>query len=181
MELIWTTTDFSFCKYGTVNVLILIRKFEVEQIARMKPKARNENETGLLEYLEDIIGTDKYLTPIKEAEKLVEQLTEERASKLQRVKLIQKDKEGLEQTKNEAEAYLNTEKEIIEKYKRCLTRILTLFQRIYPESDRTQARQRPKERDRDQSRRARTRVKRPQGGDAKVLRRSKDYRRKLRT
>jgi structural maintenance of chromosome 4 len=34
----------------------LILQGEVEQIAMMKPKAQNENDEGLLEYLEDIIG-----------------------------------------------------------------------------------------------------------------------------
>ena len=32
---------------------------EVEQISMMKPKGQTEHDTGLLEYLEDIIGTDK--------------------------------------------------------------------------------------------------------------------------
>ena len=31
----------------------------MESIAQMKPKAPNEHEDGLLEYLEDIIGTSK--------------------------------------------------------------------------------------------------------------------------
>jgi len=97
------------------NNRFLILQFEVEQIARMKPKAKNENEVGLLEYLEDIIGTDKYVKPIDEAYKQLETLNEERASKLQRVKLVQKEKEGLEESKNEAEYYLAKEKEIIDK------------------------------------------------------------------
>lgn len=42
---------------------------EVEQISMMRPKGEDKNETGLLEYLEDIIGTDKYVTPIEEASK----------------------------------------------------------------------------------------------------------------
>lgn len=33
---------------------------EVEQIAMMKPKAQNEHDSGMLEYLEDIIGTRRY-------------------------------------------------------------------------------------------------------------------------
>lgn len=33
---------------------------EVEEIAMMKSKGANENETGMLEYLEDIIGTNRY-------------------------------------------------------------------------------------------------------------------------
>jgi len=35
----------------------------------MRPKGEDKNETGLLEYLEDIIGTDKYVQPIEEASK----------------------------------------------------------------------------------------------------------------
>ena len=31
----------------------------MEQISMMKPKGQTELDTGLLEYLEDIIGTDK--------------------------------------------------------------------------------------------------------------------------
>ncbi len=31
----------------------------MEQISMMKPKGQTEHDTGLLEYLEDIIGTDK--------------------------------------------------------------------------------------------------------------------------
>ena len=33
----------------------------------MKPKAATEHEDGLLEYLEDIIGTSKYKEPIDDA------------------------------------------------------------------------------------------------------------------
>jgi structural maintenance of chromosome 4 len=42
---------------------------EVEQIAMMKPKGEDKNDTGLLEYLEDIIGTDQYVQPIEESSK----------------------------------------------------------------------------------------------------------------
>ena len=38
---------------------------EVEQISMMKPKALTPHETGLLEYMEDIIGTDKYVEEIE--------------------------------------------------------------------------------------------------------------------
>lgn len=42
----------------------LILQGEVEQISLMKPIAQNPNETGLLEYLEDIIGSNKYVEQI---------------------------------------------------------------------------------------------------------------------
>jgi structural maintenance of chromosome 4 len=38
----------------------LILQGEVEQIAMMKPKAPSEHESGMLEFLEDIIGTTRY-------------------------------------------------------------------------------------------------------------------------
>lgn len=42
---------------------------EVEQISLMKPKAEEKGDTGLLEYLEDIIGTDKLIPQIEEEAK----------------------------------------------------------------------------------------------------------------
>ena len=39
----------------------LILQGEVEQIAMMKPKAPNEHEGGMLEFLEDIIGSSRYI------------------------------------------------------------------------------------------------------------------------
>lgn len=43
----------------------LILQGEVELISLMPPKARNENETGMLEYLEDIIGSNKLVEQIE--------------------------------------------------------------------------------------------------------------------
>jgi structural maintenance of chromosome 4 len=37
----------------------------VELISLMPPKARNENETGMLEYLEDIIGSNRLIEQIE--------------------------------------------------------------------------------------------------------------------
>lgn len=71
-------------------------KGEVEQISLMKPKAAGPNEEGLLEYLEDIIGSNRYVKDIEECGTLVDQLTEKRQEKLNRVKLVEKEKDGLE-------------------------------------------------------------------------------------
>ena len=48
------------------NNRFLILQGEVEQIAMMKPKAATVHEEGLLEYLEDIIGTKRFLSSIEE-------------------------------------------------------------------------------------------------------------------
>ncbi|KAI0368918.1 RecF/RecN/SMC protein [Pilatotrama ljubarskyi] len=84
----------------------LILQGEVESIAQMKPKAANENDEGLLEYLEDIIGTSQYKEPIEEALVEVERLSEERQEKLNRLRIVEKDRKALEAKKREAEDYL---------------------------------------------------------------------------
>lgn len=66
----------------------------------MKPKARDENDDGLLEYLEDIIGTSKYKEPIEEASGRLEGLNEDRAEKLNRVRYVEKEKNSLEVAKS---------------------------------------------------------------------------------
>ncbi|GFH20090.1 structural maintenance of chromosomes protein 4, partial [Haematococcus lacustris] len=80
---------------------------EVEQISMMKPKAEDKNDTGLLEYLEDIIGTDKYVAPIEEAAKRLEEMNDKRQTMIQRLKISEKEKEGLEGQKAEAEIFLS--------------------------------------------------------------------------
>ena len=77
----------------------------------MKPKAANENDDGLLEYLEDIIGTAKYKAPIEEALAEVERLSEERQEKLNRLRIVDKDRKALESKKKEAEDYLRLQNE----------------------------------------------------------------------
>ena len=72
----------------------------------MKPKAQNEHEDGLLEYLEDIIGTSTYKTPIEEALAQVETLTDQRGEKLNRLRIVEREKNALEAQRKEALDYL---------------------------------------------------------------------------
>lgn len=90
----------------------LILQGEVESIAQMKPKAGNEHEDGLLEYLEDIIGTSKYKTPIEEAATEVEALNEVCVEKSGRVQHVEKEKHSLEDKKDVALAYIRDENEL---------------------------------------------------------------------
>ena len=48
------------------NNRFLILQGEVEQIAMMKPKGATAHEEGLLEYLEDIIGSNRFIEAIDE-------------------------------------------------------------------------------------------------------------------
>ena len=59
----------------------LILQGEVEQIAMMKPKSIDGNKNGLLEYLEEIIGSDIYIEEIQAIEKEIEDISEKIASK----------------------------------------------------------------------------------------------------
>jgi structural maintenance of chromosome 4 len=90
----------------------LILQGEVESIAQMKPKAANEHDDGLLEYLEDIIGTSKYKTPIEESAAEVETLNEVCVEKSGRVQHVEKEKNSLEDKKNKALAYIKDENEL---------------------------------------------------------------------
>lgn len=90
----------------------LILQGEVESIAQMKPMAPNEHEDGLLEYLEDIIGTSKYKPSIEESWSKLEALQEQVHEKETRVQHVEKEKSGLEEKKNAALAYIRDENEL---------------------------------------------------------------------
>lgn len=90
----------------------LILQGEVESIAQMKPKAANEHDDGLLEYLEDIIGTSKYKSPIEESAAEVETLNEVCAEKSGRVQHVEKERNSLEDKKDKALAYIKDENEL---------------------------------------------------------------------
>ena len=48
----------------------------------MKPKAQSEHEEGMLEYLEDIIGSSRFKEPIEQLANDVETLNEARGEKV---------------------------------------------------------------------------------------------------
>lgn len=93
----------------------LILQGEVESISQMKSKASNEHEDGLLEYLEDIIGTSKYKTPIEESAAELETLNDVCVEKNNRVQHVEKEKSGLEDKKDKALAYIRDENELSQK------------------------------------------------------------------
>ncbi|KAF2851278.1 nuclear condensin-like protein complex subunit Smc4 [Plenodomus tracheiphilus IPT5] len=106
----------------------LILQGEVESIAQMKPKATGDHDDGLLEYLEDIVGTSKYKTPIEETAAELETLNEICREKNARVQHVEKEKSGLEEKKNKALAYIRNENELA-------TKQCTLYQIYISEFD----------------------------------------------
>ncbi|KAK7266394.1 hypothetical protein RIF29_19038 [Crotalaria pallida] len=104
------------------NNRFLILQGEVEQISLMKPKAQGPHDEGFLEYLEDIIGTNKYVEMIDESHKQLESLNERRSGVVQMVKLSEKERDSLEDVKNEAEAYMLKELSLL-KWREKATRL----------------------------------------------------------
>ncbi len=92
----------------------------------MKPKAQNEHEEGLLEYLEDIIGTTHYKSEIEQVGQVLEQVNDERSSKLGRVRMVEREKNTMEGQKNEAESFLHAENDLVIKKNKMLQ--LSIFE-----------------------------------------------------
>ncbi|NWI50483.1 SMC4 protein, partial [Calyptomena viridis] len=90
----------------------LILQGEVEQISLMKPKGQTEHDEGMLEYLEDLIGSARLKGPIQALCRRVELLNECRGEKLNRVKMVEKEKDALEEDKNKAIEFLCLENKI---------------------------------------------------------------------
>ena len=91
----------------------LILQGEVEQISMMRPIGSKDGEEGLLEYLEDIIGTNQYISKIEEKERRLEELNEQRTSQLNLVKMAEKERSQLEGVKNEAVEFVKLKRDLL--------------------------------------------------------------------
>lgn len=91
----------------------LILQGEVEQISLMKPIATKADDVGLLEYLEDIIGSNKYLEKIVELEAGLNEKNDERIEKTNRVKTARAGLDSLETEKDIAVNYIKREREFM--------------------------------------------------------------------
>ena len=67
-----------FCQHALLDCI----QGEVEQIAMMKPKGQTEHDEGMLEYLEDIIGSCRLKEPIQTLARRIELLNEQRGEKV---------------------------------------------------------------------------------------------------
>lgn len=90
----------------------LILQGEVESIAQMPPKAKTEHDEGLLEYLEDIIGTSSYKEPIEQHAKALDEANEARGEKMHRLKIVQRELDNLEPKRREAEQFVRDQNEL---------------------------------------------------------------------
>ncbi|KAH9597498.1 RecF/RecN/SMC [Trypanosoma melophagium] len=84
----------------------LILQGEVEQIALMKPKAERDGEEGLLEYLDDLIGTNNFAERISECTKAAEGTQLARLEALDHERKLRSEREALDDAKNSAIAFV---------------------------------------------------------------------------
>jgi structural maintenance of chromosome 4 len=82
----------------------LILQGEVESISMMPSKGANPNETGLLEYLEDIIGSSKYTEQVEGLKVTLEEKREEKIEKQNQVNML---KESISSMKEEKDITIN--------------------------------------------------------------------------
>jgi len=82
-------------------------------VPRPYPTSVNPNDEGLLEYLEDIIGTQQYVEHIDAKAKALEELNEKRGGQVNRLKLVEKERDALHGAKQEAEAYMAKERQLL--------------------------------------------------------------------
>eukprot|EP00497_Spongosphaera_streptacantha_P002997 TRINITY_DN3641_c0_g1_i2.p1 TRINITY_DN3641_c0_g1~~TRINITY_DN3641_c0_g1_i2.p1 ORF type:complete len:275 (+),score=64.98 TRINITY_DN3641_c0_g1_i2:172-996(+) len=110
----WREVEARLATYGidVNNNRFLILQGEVENIAMMKPKGLKEGEIGLLEYLEDLIGSGKHLEGIARANAKEEEFGQQEQEKLNRLKIVEKDRDKLKAAKDEAEGYIKCECEV---------------------------------------------------------------------
>ncbi len=93
----------------------LILQGEVEQISLMKPKGTNANEEGLLEYLEDIIGSNQFVAPIASAATSLEAAVMEHDAALVRAHFAEGELRKLAALRDEAEQHFVALMELCDK------------------------------------------------------------------
>lgn len=77
----------------------------------MKPKTNDPNDPGLLEYLEDIVGSIKYKEQIDNFEIELDKTTDQKKEKLERTKISEADLLKLDDAKNTAVDFVKKEKQ----------------------------------------------------------------------
>ncbi|KPI83782.1 hypothetical protein ABL78_7182 [Leptomonas seymouri] len=90
----------------------LILQGEVEQIALMKPKAEKEGEEGLLEYLDDLIGTNEFVQRISEMTTAAETAQLARLDALDKERKLKAEREALDDAKNSTLSFVTKDNQL---------------------------------------------------------------------
>jgi structural maintenance of chromosome 4 len=95
------------------NNRFLILQGEVEQISLMKPISGKREDPGLLEYLEDIIGSYKYVDQIMELNETLIEVRKSKETEMLMLHDMSKELEGMAESKASAIAYFEIEKKLL--------------------------------------------------------------------
>ncbi|CAG9573537.1 conserved hypothetical protein [Leishmania major strain Friedlin] len=90
----------------------LILQGEVEQIALMKPKAEKEGEEGLLEYLDDLIGTSQFVGRISDMTATAETAQLARLEALDKERKLKAEREALDEAKNSTLSFVTKDNQL---------------------------------------------------------------------
>ena len=90
----------------------LILQGEVEQIALMKPKAEKEGEEGLLEYLDDLIGTNEFVQRISDMTAAAETAQLARLEALDKERKLKAEREALDDAKNSTLSFVTKDNQL---------------------------------------------------------------------
>ena len=96
------------------NNRFLILQGEVEQISLMPAKSDNDEKPGLLEYLEDIIGSNRYKIEILHLENNYESQINNKLEKGELLRISEQDLFKLDDQKNMAIKYVKQEKKLFQ-------------------------------------------------------------------
>jgi len=98
------------------NNRFLILQGEVELISQMKPMGQEgTGETGLLEYLEEIIGSNKFVEPITKSNAEYDAAEEDRTQSKNRMRAAEKTREGLRGSRDDVVAFKNAQRSVATK------------------------------------------------------------------
>lgn len=90
----------------------LILQGEVEQIAMMKPRAEKAGEEGLVEYFDDLIGTNQLLGQIDEATHKAAEAFEARIDALDKMQSAKKELQKVEDAKNQCIEFVTKQNDL---------------------------------------------------------------------
>lgn len=93
----------------------LILQGEVEQIAQMKAKGTTEHEEGLLEYLEDIVGSNRLIPQIEQSGRDLEAMGLQLAERQVRLGVAEGEYTALQAERQEALSFLRLENQLSER------------------------------------------------------------------
>lgn len=95
------------------NDRFAILQGEIEQISLLRCKGRKDCNTGFIEYLENIIGTGRYVKYLNKLQQELAHVSKQRKSIFQSLMSLDREKQRLCGSKDRADAYINAKYKLL--------------------------------------------------------------------